>query len=152
MIVNLFSDESDEQRSDSDYGWSRLGVGRRLGGELLGASLYQLVPGKRSWPYHSHYGNEELLVVLAGEPTLRTPEGERKLRAGDAAIFRRGPDGAHQLINRSDQPARFLMVSTMVHPEVAHYLDSDEILVLGGAPPVPGESAPTELRFRRSTE
>jgi len=149
MIFNLFSDEWDEHRPDPGYAWSRTGVGRRLGGELLGASLYHLPPGERSWPYHAHCGNEELLVVLKGHPTLRTPDGERELQAGDAAIFRRGLGGAHQLINRSDHAARLVMVSTMVHPEVAHYLDSDKVGVFGGAPPVPGESAPTELFFRK---
>lgn len=113
---------------------------------------YQLPPGQRSWPYHAHYANEELLLVLDGRPTLRTPDGERELRAGDTAIFRRGPEGAHQLINGSNQPARFVMVSTIVHPEVAHYLDGDELGLFAGAPPVPGESAPTELPFRKADE
>jgi uncharacterized cupin superfamily protein len=128
---------------------ARIGVGRRLGGELLGASLYELPPGQRSWPYHAHYANEELLIVLDGRPTLRTPDGERELRAADAAAFPRGLEGAHQLINRSDRPARFLMVSTMVHPEVAHYPDSDKIGVFAGAPPVLGEDWPVELLFHR---
>jgi uncharacterized cupin superfamily protein len=116
MIFNVLSDDWDERRSNPGYAWERTGVGRRLGGELLGASLYQLCPGQRSWPYHAHYGNEELLVVLDGRPTLRTPDGERELRAGDTTIFPRGPEGGHQVINGTDRPARFLMVSTMVHP------------------------------------
>ncbi len=147
MNFNLFDDDWDEQRSNPGHAWSRNGVGRRLGGELLGASLYLLPPGQRSWPYHAHYGNEELIIVLDGRPTLRTPEGERELRAGDVTIFRRGPEGAHEVINRSDGPARFVMVSTMVHPEVAHYPDSDKIGLFAGAPPVPGENAPIELLF-----
>lgn len=145
MIFNVFSDDWDERRSSPGYTWERTGVGRRLGGELLGASLYQLAPAQRSWPYHTHYGNEELLVVLDGRPTLRTPDGERELRAGDTTIFPRGPEGCHELINGTDRPARFLMVSTMVHPDVARYPDSDEIAVFAGAPPVPGENAPIEL-------
>jgi uncharacterized cupin superfamily protein len=147
VIFNLFTNDWDEHRSNPGSAWSRAGVGRHLGGELLGASLYQLPPGQRSWPYHTHYGNEELLVVLDGRPTLRTPEGERELRAGDTTIFRRGPEGAHEIINRSDEPARFVMVSTMVHPEVAHYPDDDKIGLFAGAPPVPGENAPIELLF-----
>jgi hypothetical protein len=39
------------------------------------------------------------------------------------------------------------MVSTMVHPEIAHYLDSDKIGLFAGAPPLPGENAPVELLF-----
>jgi hypothetical protein len=55
--------------------------------------------------------------------------------------------GVGRVINRSDRPARFAMVSTMVHPEVAHYPDSDKIGLFAGAPPVPGENAPIELLF-----
>lgn len=119
MIVNLFDDDWDEQRLGQTYAWTRTGVGRRLGGELLGARLYELPPERRSWPYHAHYADEELLIVLAGRPTLRMPTGERDVRAGDAVIFPRGPEGAHQLINRSKTPGRFVAVSTMRHPEVA---------------------------------
>lgn len=121
MILNLFSDDWDERRSQPGFRWTRTGVGRRLGGELLGASVYELAPGQRSWPYHAHYGNEELLIVLGGRPSLRTPEGEQELKNGDATLFRRGPEGAHQLINRSDSPARFLMISTMRHPDVGRF-------------------------------
>jgi uncharacterized cupin superfamily protein len=42
--------------------------------------------------------------VLRGEPTLRTPEGERVLKQGDVVCFPRGKDGAHQIINRTDSP------------------------------------------------
>jgi uncharacterized cupin superfamily protein len=148
MIINLLSDNWDELRTLPGYRWSRTGVGRRLAGELLGASLYHLPPAQRSWPYHCHYANEELLIVFDGRPSLRTPEGELELRAGDVAVFRRGPDGAHQLINRSERPTRLLIVSTMRQPDVGQYLDSGKIGVFAGAPPVPGEEAPVELIFR----
>ena len=87
MIFNSFSNDWDEHRPHPGSAWSRASVGRRLGGEMLGASLYHLPPGQWSWPYHAHYGNEELLVVLDGRPTLRTPHGEREreLRAGDTS-------------------------------------------------------------------
>jgi uncharacterized cupin superfamily protein len=47
------------------------------GGCDLGASLYELPPGGKSWPYHYHTGNEEAIYVLAGEGTLRVG-GERE--------------------------------------------------------------------------
>ena len=94
MLVNLFQDDWDECGLGPGRAWSRAGVGRRLGGALLGASLYELPPDQESWPYHFHYANEELLIVLDGRPTLRTPECERELAPGDAAIFVRGPEGA----------------------------------------------------------
>ena len=109
--------------------------------------MYELPRERRSWPYHSHYANEELLIVLAGRPSLRTPAGERELRAGDMTIFRRGPEGAHQLLNRFTPAARVVVVSTMLQPEIARYPDTGEFAIFAGAPPVPGERAPIELTF-----
>jgi uncharacterized cupin superfamily protein len=69
-------------------------------------------------------------IVLAGEPTLRDPSGERRLSPGDVVLFRCGQDGAHQLRNDTDQPVRVLMVSTQADIEVAVYPDSDKIGVM----------------------
>jgi uncharacterized cupin superfamily protein len=147
-VLNVFAEEWDQHGDHPGYTWDRTSVGERLGGELLGASLYQLPPGQQSWPYHHHYANEELLIVLDGSPTLRAPEGERRLRAGDTAIFRRGRQGAHKVINRSRRPARFLIISAMIHPDIGHHVDSNMIGVFAGAPPVPGHTAPLELVYR----
>ena len=51
--------------------------------ENLGCSLYELPPGKQSWPYHYHTANEEAVFVLAGEGQLRTEGGEKPLQSGD---------------------------------------------------------------------
>jgi uncharacterized cupin superfamily protein len=84
------------------------------------------------WPYHWHVGEEEWLLVVAGTPTLRTPDGERTLRPWDLAVFRRGPDGAHQVRNDADGVARVLMLSTLSDPEIAVYPDSGKIGASGG--------------------
>jgi uncharacterized cupin superfamily protein len=104
----------------------------RLAGDMLAMSVYELPPGQKSYPYHAHHANEELLLVLDGAPTLRTPEGERRLARGDATVFKRGPDGAHQVRNDSDAPVRYAMLSTLVRPEVVDYLDSGKVGVAGG--------------------
>jgi uncharacterized cupin superfamily protein len=102
-------------------------LGKHLGAHLIGCSLYELDPGKKIWPYHFHHANEEWLVVVRGRPTLRSPEGERKLAEGDVVCFPRGPKGAHQVINSTDAPARVLMLSTMVVPEIVEYPDSGKV-------------------------
>lgn len=99
----------------------------RLGGKLMGASLYELAPREGFWPYHYHHANEELLVVLSGAPTLRAPDGERALEPGDCVLFPRGPDGAHTLRNDTDEPARVLIFSTVVEPELITYPDSGKV-------------------------
>jgi uncharacterized cupin superfamily protein len=106
-------------------------VREALGGELIGCTLYELDPGTQLWPYHYHCNNEEWLVVVDGVPTVRTPDGERELRAGDLVAFPEGETGAHTLSNRSDATARIAIFSTR-NQGSAHYPDSDKV---GAGPP-----------------
>jgi uncharacterized cupin superfamily protein len=93
--------------------------------------VYELAPGEAS-PYHWHVGEEEMLLVLAGTPSLRTPAGEQVLRAWDLTLFLRGEAGAHQLRNDTDEPVRAAFFSTKSDPEVAVYPDDDKIGVVAG--------------------
>jgi uncharacterized cupin superfamily protein len=68
--------------------------------------------------------------VAAAARERRKAAGERRLKAGDVVIFRRGRDGAHQLRNDTDEPVRVLMVSTKADVEIAVYPDSDKIGVM----------------------
>jgi uncharacterized cupin superfamily protein len=70
--------------------------------------------------------------VIAGTPTLRTPEGERVLAPWDIAWFHRGPAGAHGLRNDTGEPARVVFFSTVSDPEVAVYPDSGRVGVIAG--------------------
>jgi hypothetical protein len=83
---NLVSDEWDGTREREGWREGAL-VGQRIGGELIGATMSEVEPGNKLWPYHTHHLNEEWVIVLRGEPTLRTPEGEHvlqpKLRSGE---------------------------------------------------------------------
>ncbi|HSJ92549.1 MAG TPA: cupin domain-containing protein [Gaiellaceae bacterium] len=126
-VFNIHGDEWD--RREERPGWRSRGawVGQRIGGELIGASLYELDPGERLFPYHTHHANEEWLLVVAGRPTVRTPEGEDELREGDVVAFRRGDEGLHQVLNGSDEPVRVLMLSTLLAPEVVAYPDSGKL-------------------------
>lgn len=67
---NLYSDEWDAKRERDGWRASGALVGRRIGGELIGATLSEVDPGSKLWPYHTHYLNEEWVIVLRGEPTL----------------------------------------------------------------------------------
>src|SRR5947209_197768 len=78
-----------------------------------GASVYELPPGQSICPYHYEYGEEEWLLVLEGEPTLRHPEGTDTLSPWDVTCFPTGPDGAHQVRNDTPEPVRVLMFSTV---------------------------------------
>ena len=126
-VFNLNGDEWD--RVEDREGWHSkdVWVGRRLNAELIGGSMYELEPGHKLFPYHTHHANEEWLLVLRGEPTLRTADGEQELREGDVAVFRRGKNGFHQVVNRTDAPIRVLMISTLLMPELVEYPDSGKI-------------------------
>ncbi len=127
MPVNLFGDEWDETLTRPGYERTDFWAARRLGAERLGGSVYELPPGQATFPYHWHAGNEELLIVLAGRPTLRDPDGEHELAPGDMVLFRRGPDGAHKIVNRSDESARILLASSMRSPDYVEYPDSGKV-------------------------
>ena len=105
----------------------RARVGYELGSERLGASVWKLPPGEAAYPYHCHYSDEELVFVLSGRPTLRTPDGTRVLEPGEAVHFPLGERGAHQLSNPTDEEVRFLAVSTNGAADVVVYPDSNKI-------------------------
>src|SRR5262245_63616785 len=117
-------------RTEGRGGWRSKDawVGHHIGAELIGGSMYELDPGDRLWPYHTHYLNEEWVIVLRGEPTLRTPEGEHVLKEGDVVCFPRGKAGAHQIINGTDSPIRVLMLSSMIPGEIIEYIDTGKVL------------------------
>lgn len=122
---------------------------KRLGalsaGKSLGCSLYEVAPGKRAFPMHAHMANEEAIYVLEGEGTMRIGEREVPVRAGDYVAFLPGPDSAHQLINTSNAPIRYLCMSTMRGPEVALYPDSGKVGVAARTP------SPMRLLFKRAS-
>lgn len=118
-----------------EAGWRRKRLARAAGGDGLGCSLYELPPGKRSWPYHYHAANAEALYVLEGRGSLRLDGETVEVEAGDYVPFPADKRGAHRLRNDSAAPLRYLMMSTMVEPDVTVYPDSGKIGAMAGAPP-----------------
>jgi uncharacterized cupin superfamily protein len=106
--------------------------GPDLGAKETGMSVYELPPGQAICPYHYEYGEDEWLLVLAGHPSVRTPDGTDELEPWDVVFFPKGPDGAHQVRNDGDEPARVVMWSTIVYPSATAYPDSDKIAVWTG--------------------
>lgn len=150
-MANLL-DPQFESHEREGFTYRRARLGREAGASRLGASLYELPPGQASFPYHWHSANEELLIVLDGAPSLRTPEGWRDLREGDVVSFPVGPAGAHQLLNRTDHDVRFLVVSEMTAPEVSGYPDTGKLGALTRAPGTPDDPDEVFGFFRREDE
>jgi uncharacterized cupin superfamily protein len=105
-------------------------VGAQAGARELGASVYELDPGVVGSPLHFHHANEELLLVLAGSLSLSGPNGTRVLSAGAVVAFPRGQAGTHCLVNRSEAPVRYLVVSTTNRPDFVEYPDTGARLVV----------------------
>jgi uncharacterized cupin superfamily protein len=121
-------DGDDPERFRS--GMARLGPD--MGAKDSGATLYELPPGQSVCPYHYEYGEEEWTLVLQGQPTLRTPDGTDQLAPQDLVFFPKGPSGAHEIRNDTDEVVRILMWSTVVYPTATAYPDSGKIGVWTG--------------------
>lgn len=111
-------------------------LGKLLGDEAKdsGASVYELPPGQAVCPYHYEAGEEEWLLILEGNPTLRHPGGSERLEPWDVVFFPKGPDGAHGIRNETEETARVLMFSTVVVPTATVYPDSDKVGIWTGNP------------------
>jgi uncharacterized cupin superfamily protein len=128
--VNVFNVELEEPLDEAGFRHVASSVGRRLGAQRIGASIYEAEAGVPIWPYHYHHGVEEWLYVIAGAPVLREPAGERVLQVGDLVCFPSGHLGAHTVKG----PGRFMILATGQHdePYLSVYPDSDKLSGPGG--------------------
>ena len=124
--VNINYPVFDEPREYEGFRCLRARIGRQAGTEKIGASLFELPPGQAAYPYHWHMAEEELIIVLSGNPSLRTSDGWRDLEPGEAVAFPVGEQGAHQLLNRTADTVRFLAVSNQ-QPDIIIRPDSGTI-------------------------
>ena len=120
---------------EGETSFKRKQLGEAASSDRLGCSLYELPPGRRSWPYHYHTANEEALFVLSGTGALRLDGETLSLVSGDYVALPADEGGAHRVVNDSDEPLTYLMVSTMSEPEVTVYPDSEKVGVFVGSPP-----------------
>jgi uncharacterized cupin superfamily protein len=121
-------------------------VGTEIGARMLGFNVTVIPPGKRAFPYHAHRANEEMFFVLEGEGSIRIAGETHRIRAGDFIALPPGRASAHQIVNDSRAPLRYLAVSTRQSPEVVEYPDSGKVAVMAGPPPGGGGPADDTLR------
>ncbi|MEO5707070.1 MAG: cupin domain-containing protein [Alteraurantiacibacter sp.] len=105
----------------------------------LGANLVTLDPGAWSSQRHWHHGEDELVVMLAGEAVLVEDAGENVLHPGDICTWPAGAPNGHCLQNRSDAPCTFLAVSAGedtggVYPDIDMMWDSQGFTHKDGTP------------------
>ena len=104
-------------------------VGFWIGAEHLGYQVVKLPPGARFCPVHAEFSEEELFLVLDGEPSIRTTKETMRCRTGDFIAFPVGPDHAHQVINESPAEATLLLLGQEQEQNIVYYPESDKLLV-----------------------
>ena len=140
-----YVNEADLEWTETDRGearFERKQLSEAADGDAIGCSLYELPPGHRSWPYHYHTANEEAIYVLEGTGAIRLAETDdsgaddtHDVSAGTYVALPADESGGHRVINDSEEPLRYLVVSTMVEPDVTVYPDSGTFGVYVGSPP-----------------
>ncbi len=94
-------------------------------------SFYELPPQKANYPYHYHALSTEVFYIISGLGTLKTPEGDKPIKAGDVVVCPPGERGAHKLVNTSQIETLFYLdVDTAHGADAAFYPDSGKVGVL----------------------
>jgi uncharacterized cupin superfamily protein len=131
-VANLDELALEHFEKGAAFGCDTVRIGPLVGAKDLGYSYDVVPPGKRSCPFHSHRGQEEMFFIVKGRGTLRYGSETRPIRAGDVICCPTGgPETAHQIINDSDAALAYLSVSTMAYPEVCEYPDSGKVMAFG---------------------
>lgn len=151
-IVHADDGEWTEDGHGAAYALRRKFLARAAGLKQIGASLYELPPGKRNWPLHFHHANDEAFWFVSGTGLMRVGGAEHAVGPGTFVGCSRGDAaGAHQVMNTGSEPLRFLCVSGMQEPDVTEYPEQDKIGVFcGGAPGTPAEMRTVNETHRRS--
>ena len=107
---------------------------KALGGEKLPCGLWELPPGKKSFPFHAHEITEEALFVISGTAKVRTPDGLTPIGPGDYVSFPAGGP-AHQLVNDGDETLVYVGMAAVSGVDVVHYPDSGKVAASVGSFP-----------------
>ena len=116
--------------ADLMQGRTSLRLGEAGGLTQFGVNLVTLAPGALSSLRHWHRHEDEFVMVLSGTCLLIDDAGEHVMVAGDCAAFAANDGNGHHFVNRSAEPARFLVVGTKAPREVATYSDVDMVVTI----------------------
>jgi uncharacterized cupin superfamily protein len=132
-VVNLSEAAARTVEKGTRFGFTNKNLGQTTGGTGIGASWYEVPPGRTAFPAHFHCATEEAIFVLEGEGTLRIGADKVALRGGDYVTLPPGPSHAHQLVNTGGSPLRYLCLSTRPQADVVGYPDSKKVGAAGVA-------------------
>lgn len=110
-------------------------IGRALGTGQIGINLTVVPPGKKAFPRHYHYINDEIFVVLSGAGTLHYGDSTHRLKPLDVISIRAGTGIPFQIANTGAEELRYLALSSLIPADVFHYVDSGKYGVMAGGAP-----------------
>jgi uncharacterized cupin superfamily protein len=132
-IMNLDDVEFDDIEENGLYTSNRGQISEHIGAKRLGYNLTVLPPGKIQCPFHCHYGEEEMFLIIDGEGELRFGDKRYPIRKHDViACPAGGPEVAHQIINTGKTTMRYLALSTLADVDTCEYPDSQKLLIVTG--------------------
>lgn len=135
-VINVDDLTLSKQEQGESFEGETGSMASKIGAQKLGCRLTVVPAGKKASPFHSHHANEELFFILEGTGTYRFGEETYPVRAGDLlAAPAGGAEHAHQIINSSDAPLKYLALSTMIEPDVMEYPDSNKFGAFAGSAP-----------------
>lgn len=122
--------EGEVRASEKGFGFTEYCALPEGVGEHSQVSFYELPPRHSNYPYHYHFDQEETFYIISGRGVVRTPDGDRPVRAGDLIFCPAGEGGAHRLTNTSDtEPMVYLDFDALPQRDVCIYPDSRKLAV-----------------------
>ena len=92
---------------------------RAMGLTMLGASYFEVKPGESAFPFHVHYLEDEIIVILEGEGTYRFGDTAHKVTVGDVLGAPAGrAELAHQLTNTGSGTLKYICVANQTETNV----------------------------------
>ena len=105
-------------------------LGDLFGLGSFGVNLTTLTPGAISALRHAHIKQDEFVYILAGEPTLITDAGRKRLKPGMCAGFKGGSGDAHHLVNETDEDVVYLEIGDRLPGDAATYPEDDLVVAM----------------------
>jgi uncharacterized cupin superfamily protein len=136
--INIRAVPEEEQRSPTGkfHSWIRnlslaLGGIRNTGlwggGHPFDVQIRRIPAGAAVCPFHLHYGQWEMFVVLAGNASVRA--GAETHAAATGEVFIHPPGEAHQLINPGPDHLEVLIITDNPPLDACYYPDSDKWMI-----------------------
>ncbi len=130
--LNQYYDPGTEHKRSFEFLKSNVASSYKDGEGKLTVNFYTLQPGKSNYPYHQHFGREEVFYIISGTASLKTPKGDIDVSEGDVIVIPPNENGAHMLTNNSTAPVVYLDIDTQADPDVILYPESGNVRVMAG--------------------